>query len=703
MALAPLRASRIVVHRDGELAVIVGRGRALVLSLADLSVIAALPLDEAAIEIDAVWLAERVLVSQTFAAHTRVHLYDVSGSAVRACSEKQIDSAFRVRGGGGTAALLLANNQAAVCTRHDDSLLIHPFASRAVPISVGAGSGVVVVGTLGAVEEWDLQTRTVRRRWKLAPSALPLAVGATERVIWFMAKHDPTRIEVIPLVNRGQPKVQPFGEAVVQVCSSAKADWVIGLAGNGHIHAVDLEGRVAPAQLPEIEGMTATVIGLAAARTTQLVAMDENSIAVVGLDANNRLIVQKQWRDIDAHAPVVRPAYQAPVGVTLAVSGPETVGSTNLATPASVAAVPSSGAVAALHAAMASAPEPVATAVAAAIALLSPGAASAPTSAAAASTAVASAAPVATPQVPVATPHVPVAFVPLVAGPMVAFAPAVATASVRVAPGAAVPTVSLTQRLDAWRARVKVDGRSNEGSGPLRFAARDNWRDPVSVFAKNPDVRAFERDGHVPARIVTLLKRLELDASLAMAVMLLYGSYLNGEAGVARVALAQILDGNWLEATGNGELQRRGMADFAGHLVTLPSAVQRFLDERAPQAGSLSRGASAQPAGRVAVDSPAVLVVTPLQASDPMALAQHCVDTLGGTWFAAAATDRATLLYAALEARLHDAGLVIAVADADTVQRVGYVDQLLLFAVTEGDLARQLGLPYAVPATPVTY
>ena len=261
MALAQLGTPRsIAVHRDGELAVIVGQARALVLSLADLTLIAGLDVDIAALAVDAVWLGERLLVSETFATHTLVHLYDVTGAAVRTCSEKQIESSCRVRGGGGTAALLLANNQAAVCTRTDDSMLIHPFASRAVPVSVGAGSGVVVVGTPGAVEEWDLQTRTVRRRWKLAPSALPLAVGATERVIWFLAKHDPTRIEVIPLVNRGQPKVQAFGDAVVQVCGLAKADWVVGLAGDGRIYAADLEGRAAPVQLPAIDGMTATVI-----------------------------------------------------------------------------------------------------------------------------------------------------------------------------------------------------------------------------------------------------------------------------------------------------------------------------------------------------------------------------------------------------------------------------------------------------------
>ncbi|MBP9088628.1 MAG: hypothetical protein KBG15_21070, partial [Kofleriaceae bacterium] len=541
MALAPLGPPRsIAIHRDGELAVIVGRDRALVLSLADLTVVAALLLDPAAVEADAVWLAERLLVAETYATHTRVQLFDVAGPTARTCCETQIASAFRARGGGGTAALMLANNQAAVCTRHDDSLLMHPFASRVVPISVGAGSGVVVVGTAGAVEEWDLQSRTVRRRWKLAPSALPLAVGATERVIWFLAKHDPTRIEVIPLVNRGQPKVQAFGTAVVQVCGAAKTDWVVGLGTEGGLHAVDLEGRVAPVQLPAIDGLTATVIGLAVARTTQLLAMDENGIAVVGLDANNRLIAQKQWRDIDAHAPVFRPAYQAPAGVTLAVSGPEAAARSQAAAPQLAFGAAS------LHAAIAAVPQPVVTAVAAAMGALAP----------------------------VARPD------------------------------------SLTQQV----------------------VTRDHWRDSVSGFAKNPDVAVFARAGNVPPRILTLLQRLELDAALSTAVMLLYGSYLNGAAGVARVDLARLLDGDWLEATGNGELQRRGLADFSGHLVTLPAAVQRFLDERAPQAGCLSRGTSGTSGATVTADSPAVILVAPLVASDAMALAQHCVDTVGGSW-----------------------------------------------------------------------
>ena len=684
MTLAPLGAPRsVAVHRDGELAVIVGQGRALVLSLADLTVVASFELDAAAIAVDAVWLAERLLVSETFATHTRVHLYDVSGTTIRTCSETQIESSFRVRGGGGSAALLLANNQAAVCTCTHDSVLIYPFASRAVPISVGAGSGVVVVGTSGAVEEWDLQTRTVRRRWKLAPSALPLAVGATERVIWFLAKHDPTRIEVIPLVNRGQPKVQVFGDAVVQVCGAAKADWVVGLVGDGRIHAFDLEGRVAPVQLPAIDGMIATVIGLAVARTTQLVAMDETGIAVVGLDANNRLIAQKQWRDMDGLAPVARPVHQAPAGVTLAVSGPETLGpSVAAAAVPTLMSMPSAALEqAAIAAVIAAAPAPVATAVAAAIALLTPSATS-EAHAARDSHAQANASTGA---------GAPVAFVPLTAGPAVGFAPSVvpmvATAGRAAAP---TPAGSLIQRLDAWRARVKIDGRSDGASGPSRFAARENWRDPVSDFAQNLDIRGFERDGQVPPRIALLLQRVELDVAFAMAVMLLYGSYLNGEAGIARVSLARILDGNWLEATGNGELQRCGIAEYSGHLITLPVAVQRFLDERAPQAGSLSRGATG--AHAAAADSPSVIVVTTLVASDPTTLAQHCVDAAGGTWLAAAANDRATLRAAALEARLHNAGLVIAVPDAATALGVGYVDQLLMFAVTDADVARQLGL-----------
>lgn len=634
----------VAVHRDGDLAFVVGPQQGLVIALADLALIATVPLQPGSSDVDAVWLGDRLLLSETSVGSTRVALVDVRGPQPRICVEKQIEGAFRLRGGGGQTALLVAASQAAVVTRVDDNLQVHPFASRAVPMSVGNGSNVAIVGTAGAIEEWDLQTRTVRRRWKLAPSALPLAVGATERVIWFTAKHDATRLEVIPLVNRGQPKLQTFGEACSQVQGSVKSDWVVALGASGQVHALDLEGRVTPSVLHEVPMATPRLIALAVGRTAQVVVIDDDGIAFLGLDASGRLIAHKTWEALEGAPQLPRTPSAPEGGVSLAM------GATSEPLPATKPAVVSAAPMAAIALGPLPMPAPVAV-----IAPAPPSVAATPPVSVVASS-----------PVPTAAPLQPVSG-PIAAG------------------------TSLTQRLDAWRARVKIDGR-NEASGPLRFAAQDNWRDAVALFAKNPDARAFERDRAVPARVTLLLTRVELGAHLAVALVNLYGSYLQGEAGVSRAALARLLDGNWNEALGQGELARHGIADFSSHLVALTAPVLRFLDEQAPQ-GSLARG-SAEAVIGLGVGQPRAVVVDGAVWADASALAQHAAATFGGVWLAIAdhAATTAMVTLAALEARLAGAGLIVAIADGEAAYAVLGFDQLVVAAVVDAAVAAAAGL-----------
>ena len=178
--------------------------------------------------------------------------------------------------------------------------------------------------------------------------------------------------------------------------------------------------------------------------------------------------------------------------------------------------------------------------------------------------------------------------------------------------------------------------------------------------------------------------------SFAVAIVYLYGSYLHGEPGISRVALARVLDGNWLEALGQGELARRGVADFSSHVVGLTPAVVRFLDERAPH-GILARGSVDE---ALAAGEPHALVVDGAVWADASALAQHAAAAFGGTWLAIAdgAMGAAAVGAAALDARLAGAGLIVAIADAATARHVAGFEQLAIVAVVDASLATTLGL-----------
>jgi hypothetical protein len=182
---------------------------------------------------------------------------------------------------------------------------------------------------------------------------------------------------------------------------------------------------------------------------------------------------------------------------------------------------------------------------------------------------------------------------------------------------------------------------------------------------------------------------MELASSFAVAIVHLYGSYLQGDPGISRVALARVLDGNWLEALGQGELARRGVADFSSHMVGLMPGVLRFLDERVPH-GSVARGSADE---TLVAGEPHALVVDAAVWADASALAQHAAATVGGTWLAVAdKMSGAAVEAAALDARLAGAGLIVAGSDVAVVRQVAGLDQLAIVAVVDAALATAAGL-----------
>jgi hypothetical protein len=181
----------------------------------------------------------------------------------------------------------------------------------------------------------------------------------------------------------------------------------------------------------------------------------------------------------------------------------------------------------------------------------------------------------------------------------------------------------------------------------------------------------------VPA-IDAVIERFDLARALHPALVLLYGAHLCGERGVAPVDVARVLDRQWDEALGRGELAVRGVAQYAGSRVALAPLVLRVLDELPPLTGVVV----GEP-GPVALLGPCVAVS---EGDEPLiAVAERCLARIGGAILAAhGEPDRAALLF---EARARGAAPMLRAAP-----EVALID-VAIFVIRDADLADRLGLP----------
>jgi len=188
-------------------------------------------------------------------------------------------------------------------------------------------------------------------------------------------------------------------------------------------------------------------------------------------------------------------------------------------------------------------------------------------------------------------------------------------------------------------------------------------------------------DYHAPAApaIDAVLARFELALQLRPVLVLLYGAHLCGERGAAPIDVARVLDRQWDEALGRGELAQRGVAEYAGSRVALSPVILRVLDELPPLTGTLV----GEP-GIVALLGPCVVVA----GDEPLTqIAAPCLAHVGGAILVARDdSDRAELLF---EARAHGAAPMLrpaAVLDAAPSEPA-------IFVVGDAELADRLGLP----------
>jgi hypothetical protein len=282
----PVDPPRIAVAADGTIATIAEASRVTLLQLPSGAAFAEIGVDPEAVSSQVAWLGTppRLLVLSRYDAYSTAHLLDPYGP--RTIAEIRLEGQVRLYATVGVTALILGAHGAAVLVASETHLVAYQFPTRASPLAAGAAAAQFVVGLTGSIEEWDPQSRMPKRRLRLPRSAVITGVGGSERVVWMTTQQEPARIDVIPVVNRGQPKAHDLPEAIAATASHPRSDLVACIgAESGRLYVIDLDGRartrmVTPDGIDHIES-AALVIGR---MTGVIVAQAGRPVEIVPLD-----------------------------------------------------------------------------------------------------------------------------------------------------------------------------------------------------------------------------------------------------------------------------------------------------------------------------------------------------------------------------------------------------------------------------------
>jgi hypothetical protein len=578
---------------DGTLAAIHEPARITIVELPGIAPFAEIGIDAHAVSSDVAWIGmpPRLLVVSRYAAHSVVHLLDPSGP--RTIAEIRLETPMRLFGTTGNHALVVGPLGAAVLTASESHLTPYQFPARAVPVAAGAAGSQFVVALPSAIEEWDPAARMPKRRLKLPRPSVITALGGTERVVWMTTQHDRKRVDVVPLVNRGQPKTHDVPEAIAEVTAHPRADLLACVGGEtGRLYVVDLDGRagmrvVGPPGIDRVES-AALVVG----RVLGVLAAQANRpVALVSLDG------REQPEAVPVSPAPAKAPEPPPARSTLTDDDDE--------------------------------PD-------------EPGPAPPP---------------------PEEAPAKPSLFRP--APPPTPFAkPAAAAVPSK-------PDLSTSERLSAWRERM-LDSPASAGAH-TSGERRPTWRDRVGSWYRAVAAGSAVREAPVGNALGQLVVRLDLPPELQPALVLLYGAHLAG-GGAAPIDVARVLDCNWAEALGRGQLAERGVAIYRDSRVHLAPAILRALDELPPVTGTLV----GEP-GTVSLLGPCAIV-----AAADASLAELAERYLGQVGSAIlAGHEHAATSEIVLEARAHGAVPMV---------RTPVADPAIIVAASER-AADELGLP----------
>jgi hypothetical protein len=287
LAFTPTDRPRVAITGDGNLAAISEPTRAVLVELPGGAAFAEVGIDPEASASEVAWVGSppRLLVLSRYTAHSTVHLIDPHGP--RTIAEIRLEAPMKLFASVGSHALAVGNLGAAVLSASDTHLTPYQFPARTIPVTAGAAAGNFLVALAGSIEEWDPASRLPKRRLRLPKPAVITAVGGSDRVVWMTTQHDPARIDVMPLVNRGQPKSHDLPEPIAHIAGHPRSDLLICIgAESGKLYAVDLDGRQRLRTLGTGVIDRVDNAGLVVGRTVGVLAAQLNKpIAFIALDA----------------------------------------------------------------------------------------------------------------------------------------------------------------------------------------------------------------------------------------------------------------------------------------------------------------------------------------------------------------------------------------------------------------------------------
>jgi len=721
------------VSGDGTLAAIQEPSKVTIVGIPGCARFAGLSTDPLAVASEVAWVGTppRLLVLSRFAAHSVAHLVEPFGP--RSLAEIRIESPMRLYASVGNAALALGPTGTAMIVASDQGLALHPLPSRSVPACAGASGTQFVVAQSDLIEEWDPQSRMPRRRLKLPRPATITAVGGSERVVWMTTQQEPSRIDVIPFVNRGQPKAHDLPEPISMVASHPRSD-VIACIGvtSGRVYVVDLDGRaglrvVGPQGIDRAEAVgivLGRVVGVLAAQANHpgpVVTRDRRVASGASAPPSGPTAVRSQnlfgsADDVEETPTTVTLATPLPESRPVRAASPPPIGNpmpavTKLQSPGPPKPDPEaeplplfSGASAPRVAPPTRAsqtgfdetvlPPMSSTPAQPASAFAVPTRPSRPSCAAPPRPSHASIPPPLSPAPPTSSsdaraiddtlPPPSFGMPPSIQGPSAAIGAGPSRpADTRRGVAETIPVVKNDERRDYFTAfresALHPRARTAEPIASVWSAVSAGWRDELLVWARSVDAGQVDAvDGAAP--LEQIATRYDVSFALVPALAWLYGQHLLGRDGGAPAELAQRLGAGWDEALGRGDLARRGVTTFAGSRVRLADVVLRALDEAPPLTGTVV-GAP----GVVSLLGPCTIV-----AAGPLTIiAEACLPSIGGAILAANAdVDPAEL---AREARAYGAAPLWRVK-AEQLSRVPSEQPIIL--VADDDVtADLLGVP----------
>lgn len=576
----PTDRPRLIAAADGTLAAVVERTRITVIDLATGGTVTEVAADPAADGFDVAWLGTpaRLLVLTRHAGHSTAHLVDVHGP--RTVAEIRLPSPMRLFAAVAQHGLAIGAQGAAVLTAGVAHLTPYQFPGRGLPLAAGAAGAQFLVALPGGIEEWDPGSRMPKRRLRLPRPAALTALGGSERAAWVLTQQEPSRIDVLPLVSRGQPKLHELPEPIAAVASHPRSDLIACVgAGTGRLYVIDLDGK-SGMRVVGLEGLERVeAAALVVGRTVGvLVAQQGRQLELVPLESRGEVAAAAPAAGPGAGAGAIERA-RLTIGASGGLGGGDDDDAPAPPKPSSLydpeapdEAAPSGG-------------------------LLPPAAPSVESRAAIAS---ASAAP-AMPSAPIGP-----------AAPAMPAAPAAPATPAAPASTARPSRSNLAERFAAVRERrLATIASPREGSGPITplregsgpitppregsgpitppvparasasaSASAAGWRDDCVGWVRSMLGAAAAREPPAIAVIDELAAQHELPAELTPALVLLYGAHLAGEAGVAPADLAKVLGGRWDEALGRGQLAARGLIELSQSRVQLVAAIERALDDQ---------------------------------------------------------------------------------------------------------------------------